>query len=124
MHIKQDIMDIYSLRSMRIQEGCCCMSPGGKSFPPGWPNTDDSSDCPPSLICAWVKGDKPREPRARGEPEPFFRRPPEPWSPVRDGVEGPLAVVLVRRGRPVPEDRDGGRSSVSTGVVLREGVRE
>lgn len=102
------------------------MSPDGKlfmsSFPPGLPNTDDSSDCPPSLICAWVNGDRPREPRARGEP--FFRRPPVPWSAVRDGVEGPLAVVLVRRGRPVPEDRDGGRSSVSTGVVLREGVRE
>lgn len=31
---------------------------------------------------------------------------------------------LLRRGRPVADDRDGGRSSVSAGVLLRDGVRE
>lgn len=39
-----------------------------------------------------------------------------------DGVED--GVVLPRRGRPVVPEREGGRSSASTGVVLREGVRE
>lgn len=37
---------------------------------------------------------------------------------VEDGV------VLPRRGRLLAEERDGGRSSMSTGVVLRDGVRE
>jgi hypothetical protein len=40
---------------------------------------------------------------------------------LEPGVDG---VRLLRPGRPEPDDLDGGRSSVSIGVVLREGVRE
>ena len=85
------------------------------SFSPGVPESSDEG-VTPSLILAWVKGDRPRVGRLL---EPFLLR--VPWS-LPDGVEE--GVVLPRRGRPVAEDRDGGRSSPSTGVVLRDGVRE
>ena len=90
----------------------------GLSLSPGIVK-DESSDekdggCTPSRICACVKGDKPRLKLAL---DPFFRR---FWWLCSDAVDA--GDVLPRRGR--PPDRDGGLSSVSTGVVLRDGVRE
>ena len=66
----------------------------------------------PSLICACVRGDKPR-------------RSVEPFRFCCCGLASCPEAVLERRGLLEGEERDGGRSSkLSTGVVLRDDVRE
>lgn len=64
----------------------------------------------PSRICACVRGERPRL-----NVDPFRFR--------CCGVSCPDAV-LPRRGRLDVDEREGGRSSISTGVVLRDEVRE
>ena len=123
-------MDIRGIIGRLDQNGCWFERPStggnfysapsslGFSFPLGVPIKEESSDekdgvRTPSRIWACVKGDRPRVAAL----DAFFFR--DCWMCC-----SVLGLVLPRRGRPLTDDLDGGRSSVSTGVVLRDGVRE